>query len=268
MHTYVVHSPWRTPGPHRKLFLKNSKYCLEDPPTREELIKKGITLTHYQYFLSQINHENPQHLYHWQALYDGAINYVDDFIAKLLEKLSALKLSGRTIVVFTSDHGEEFLDHGVLSHRQLYNELLHVPLIIKAPHFEKPAAINHIVRSIDIFPTILELLRIKTKTPIHGTSVLTTLKKNLHLPAIADAEAYGYAIQNIKYKYIYPRYKNSKVRTDELYDIERDPAEKNNIALEKLDLVEEMAAQFNAELHERVSLPHPRRKIIYLGISS
>jgi arylsulfatase A-like enzyme len=93
------------------------------------------------------------------ALYDGEIKYTDRFlIAPLLQKLKELDLYENTLIILTSDHGEEFLDHGSWLHAHtLYNELIKVPLLIKYPESEhRGKRIETIVRSIDIVPTILE----------------------------------------------------------------------------------------------------------------
>ena len=93
--------------------------------------------------------------------------------------------------------------------------------------------------------------------------MIPALERNLNLLAVAETEMRGYSVQNKKYKYIYPRYKSYKIRTDELYDFESDPNEKENILFEKPRIAEEMFALFEEELR-RGNFPMPRRKIIYL----
>src|SRR5262249_49084608 len=66
--------------------------------------------------------------------YDGAINYVDAKIAHLTQELKRRGLTGNTLVVITSDHGEGFYEHGLMNHgNSLYRELTHVPLILLLP---------------------------------------------------------------------------------------------------------------------------------------
>src|SRR5207237_10110780 len=68
------------------------------------------------------------------ALYDGEVAYTDAEIGRLLAGLRAKHLDRTTLVVFTADHGEELLDHGGWEHgHTLYDEILHVPLILRAP---------------------------------------------------------------------------------------------------------------------------------------
>jgi arylsulfatase A-like enzyme len=97
------------------------------------------------------------------ALYNGEIKYTDEFLIKpVVQKLKELNLYDRTLIILTSDHGEEFMDHESWLHgHTLYNELIKVPLIIKYPKStDKGRRVDRIVRSIDIIPTILETVGI------------------------------------------------------------------------------------------------------------
>ena len=90
------------------------------------------------------------------ALYDGEVKYLDEsFIKPLIQGLKELDLYDRTMIVFTSDHGEELLDHKSWLHSHtLYDELIRVPLIIKYPSSQHAGDRKEpIVRSIDIMPT-------------------------------------------------------------------------------------------------------------------
>jgi len=91
------------------------------------------------------------------SLYDGEIHYADSLVGRLLDKLRALGMIERTIVIIVSDHGEEFFDHGRLGHSHtLYDELLLVPLVIRFPSASHHGRITRQVRSMDIFPTVLD----------------------------------------------------------------------------------------------------------------
>jgi hypothetical protein len=86
----------------------------------------------------------PEELQHLLALYDGEIRYTDDEVGRILDHVAASGLSGSTLVVVTSDHGEEFLEHGSWEHQKtLYEEVVRVPLIVHgpgvAPRVEKAA---------------------------------------------------------------------------------------------------------------------------------
>jgi arylsulfatase A-like enzyme len=93
------------------------------------------------------------------AEYDGAIRRGDRYVGKRLDHLDSLGLTDRTIVVFTSDHGEEFLEHGRCFHlTTLYREVLHVPLIVSAPGLE-PGRVSRLVpASVSIGATVLSMV--------------------------------------------------------------------------------------------------------------
>lgn len=256
LHSFVVHSPWFTPPPYYKMYDKDYTGALDSLPEAKD-IKKNL----YRFFLDLVLKEGERDLEHYRALYDEAIKYVDDFFGDLLNHLKELKILENTVIIFTSDHGEEFMDHGHLGHEQLYTEHLHVPLIIRSPE-HKTQRIDQIVRSIDIMPTILDLLDLEYELT-DGTSLLPALEKDLEFVAVADSEAHGIAIEKKNYKYILHTNKPRNNRLDEIYNLLDDPKEKNNIVKENVKLAEEMLFSYYNELH-RMPFPSPRKKIIYL----
>lgn len=88
--------------------------------------------------------------------YDGSIRYCDSLVGELYRELQ--EKHPNTILIVTSDHGEEFYDHGGFEHCEtLYNELLRVPALIVGPGIPEGAEIDRITDSLDIFPTVLAL---------------------------------------------------------------------------------------------------------------
>lgn len=262
-HTFAVHNPWAIPDKYLTVF--GSGYTgklLIDHLLTESLKKPGRSPR--LPFLRMADTQDQADMDYLKAIYDGAIKYVNDFISKLNALLKELRIADNTILIFTADHGEEFFEHGILGHKQFYDELLHVPLFMKIPGIKTSSEINDIVQSVDILPTILKLLEIKNELKVHGTQLPFQSTKNPKLIAVAQADGLGYSIRDNKYKYLYPENISYKIRADELYDLENDPKEKNNIALKNLDIVEEMLHRLEQELHARVKMDLPRRKIIYL----
>lgn len=102
---------------------------------------------------------DPRDLRHLIARYDGEIRYTDDTIAEILRMLEAAGLLVNAAVIVTADHGEEFFEHGAVGHQQsLFEEVLHIPLMIELPG--RPSVsrrIDEVVSLIDIYPTICEL---------------------------------------------------------------------------------------------------------------
>jgi arylsulfatase len=103
-------------------------------------------------------------------LYDCSLRYLDDQVARVLASLGELGLLEQSIVVVTSDHGEEFLEHGGTTHKgRLFGEFLRVPLIIHVPG-QSAAVLDALVRNFDLMPTLLELAGIE-----HDPQVLDAL---------------------------------------------------------------------------------------------
>jgi arylsulfatase A-like enzyme len=109
--------------------------------------------------------------------YDGEIRYTDDLLARLFDKLRRARLLDRTLVVVTSDHGEQFGEHGLQSHsNSVYDVLLHVPMLLRAPGLV-PAGlrVDQPVGLVDLVPTVLELLGLPPSPLAQGRSLVPLL---------------------------------------------------------------------------------------------
>jgi len=108
-----------------------------------------------------------------RQLYDEEISYTDKYIGELLDHLDKIGIKDKTIIVLTGDHGEEFMTHGWIGHtRTLYQELVHVPLIIRDPDQRHPGKVDENVSTMDIVPTLLDLEKIPyEKTDFEGESL-------------------------------------------------------------------------------------------------
>lgn len=174
----------------------------------------------------------------WRAIYDEKIQRADMHFQDFLKEFIKLGISDRTIFIITSDHGTELHEHSRFDHGfTLYNELLHVPFIISLPDWYRKTLVRDAVSSIDVMPTILDLLDIpisqQTEQQIRGHSLLHHLRGTAQprdLFSETDYRAYTY-----KRSIISPQ--NWKLivtlesKTRELYDLNTDPGEKNNIAM-------------------------------------
>jgi arylsulfatase A-like enzyme len=132
-------------------------------PTRAELEKAGFNADDY------VSYDRD-----W---YDGSIRGMDAEMGRLVERLRALGLDRRTLVVFTGDHGEEFLEHGRTFHGQsVYGELDSLPLVFWGPGLVPAGAtVDRTVETIDIMPTLLEMSGLKVPAQAQGRSFLTLL---------------------------------------------------------------------------------------------
>jgi len=114
---------------------------------------------------------------HLKALYDGEIRYTDDQIGRLLAHIDRRRLDRNTLLVLTSDHGEEFLEHGAFEHqRTLYDEVIRVPLVMRRPDRIHRRILGQ-TSILDIAPTILEWAGLPPIPGARGRSLLEDLPR-------------------------------------------------------------------------------------------
>jgi choline-sulfatase len=95
----------------------------------------------------------------FMSIYYGMVREVDDQVGRLLRRVDELGLRDNTLVIFTADHGEMMGSHGLVSKMVLYEEAVHVPLLMRMPRTIKPGTVAHdVVSGMDLFSTILESL--------------------------------------------------------------------------------------------------------------
>ncbi len=106
--------------------------------------------------------------------YDNAIHWTDRNLGRLFKELVDLGIMDRTLVVIASDHGEGFYEHGSEGHaRNLYAEVTLVPLVLSLPfRLPEPVVVEPLVRNIDIWPTVLDLLGLPPLPGAGGRSLL------------------------------------------------------------------------------------------------
>lgn len=111
-----------------------------------------------------------------EARYDAGVRATDRALGEFLSRLDDLELRDETVVVVFSDHGEEFLDHGLslATHGySLYQELVHVPLIIRAPgKLPAGSVVREPVSLVDVYPTVLRLLGLPSSPEIQGLDLV------------------------------------------------------------------------------------------------
>ncbi len=188
------------------------------------------------------------------ALYDGGVHRADRHVGELLAALERLGLAATTAVVVTSDHGEEFGDrvadyagdHG----HSLYDELVRVPLVLYNPLETYPVRrVAQQVRTIDILPTLLDLAGLPVVDGSDGRSLLPLLRGEQREARPAYAETHKFppgrlALRRGGHKLIVrlPASRDAAA-VFELYDLERDPGERSDLARERPQLLAEMEAE-------------------------
>jgi len=178
--------------------------------------------------------------------YEREIRYLDDVVAEFVGKLDAVSPPDRTLLVVTSGHGEEFLEHGALEHgAHLYDETVRVPLLWRGASVREKKRYPGLVGLIDVAPTILELSGFEAPSGLQGVSFAKTLRKGSDLevpPRFSEAHAArrklmtgedpgwrppAFAINDSSHKLIAFVVEDRRVL--EGYDLKADPAEKADL---------------------------------------
>lgn len=179
------------------------------------------------------------------ALYDGEVTYVDREIGHLLDELSKRHLRENTLIMITADHGEGLGDHNWMTHIwKIYDEAVHIPLIIAGPGIPAGRRVNGLVENVDYTPTVLDYLNLPLQSQFEGHSFLPLIqgseteirqyvllekaKPPLNFKELEpDWQKFPYsqwAIRTHTEKFIW-----SSDRKHEYYDLTRDPHELNNL---------------------------------------
>jgi arylsulfatase A-like enzyme len=231
-HTYVVHD-----------------YACDDPEYIERF-DPGCTSTVHHSSMAHGFTDWPKEITPSEAdrkcldnRYAAGIRMADDGMKSMVEFLDSMGLMENTVIVITSDHGEELLDRGRVQHGYtLYEELIRVPLIIRPPGGTAPRRIQDLVEVIDIFPTLLDVVRLPLPEVVQGNSLMNFL--NPEYGGTPDRIAFSevdfasrkYALRSDAWKIIYNPKARSDDKTDhkeyELYDLQADPDERKDLALE------------------------------------
>lgn len=190
-----------------------------------------------------------------RKLYLAELRYVDDNIGLLIDWLKRLDLYDDALIIFTSDHGEEFWDHGACGHgHSLHREVINVPLIIKLPQSSVKTTVNRFVSNGSLLATTLDLAGVDydPKWLSSGSLVPAWQPGAADLPA-ASVVSTGILFGQQQEAVLFDRYKfTRKIKSgkQELYDLEADPRERRSIAESQPNAVGK-AMKYLLEYHER-----------------
>ena len=167
----------------------------------------------------------PGRMAYLQALYDSEIRHVDDFLRLFF--LSVPRAS-EAVVLFTSDHGEEFHEHGGTLHgRTLYEEVVRIPLVLKLPGDRfAGTVVDEPVSLVDVLPTLLELAGLDPPAEAAGQSLMGLASgREMEPRAIFAALSRSRKVESITLG----RWKFVEDKVDKLFDLEADPGEQVNL---------------------------------------
>lgn len=225
LHTYAIHCPYRPAEPYLSMF--NSQDAQRIHPGRCGTVynKKGVNAAQALYISDR---------------YDGSIRQVDGFLKSFFDGLRAEGVLDNTIVIITSDHGEEFLEHGRIGHQMsLFKELLMVPLIVSVPGLQGHR-VSTPVSGVDLFPTVVELLGLSEKASVDGRSLVPLLHKKAGFGGLSYQ--YSELNRDMSLRSLLDPFGRHFIHNTEtgeslLFDLLKDPGEQHNTA-----------AQFPAEI--------------------
>jgi arylsulfatase A-like enzyme len=263
IHFLSPHSPYQAPHPFGDAFGAS-----DDP----KLDASNSTLNSIETSGRRLSADDRNYLI---SQYDGKLLYLDDVLNRLFTRVKQLGLYENTLIIFLSDHGEQFQEHGHLLHgNSLYQEELRVPLIMKLPSSYGLAAgrFPGTVRSIDIPATILDLIHVPLPDSFQGRSLAPFLREKPFEDDVAFAElntAGLLAIRKGPYKYIAKQSQQGSGAQkkpgsptgqsgdlEELFDLIKDSSEMHNLSASRLDILEifrrekKTLMEFSARFHQ------------------
>ena len=240
MHFLDPHGPYDPPAQFRREFLGDLK-------TDKQRVVAGRVgkMLDEETLIQEFEGSDLAYL---EALYDAEIQWVDNAIGQLLDHLDERGLRENTLVIFTADHGEEFLDHGTVKHGyHVYDETVNVPLIIRTPGinvFGRNAAA--LAQHVDLMPTVLDLVEVEGPSEIQGRSLRSRLQGS---NAPDEATVFSgtswrtierFAVRRGDWKLV----RHEDEGRTELYNLREDPAETRDRHVDHPDLVRDLIESY------------------------
>lgn len=179
-----------------------------------------------------------------KSIYDEKLNRFDELVGKLINNLKNQGLLDSTVIILTSSHGEEIYEHNRLDHgHSLYQELIHIPLIISIPGTKHENIVSQI-SNIDLMPSILNLLNIydysESFQELDGEN-LFPLQKLKNRPVFSETDyRYAVSLKSLLDPDGWKIIKDLGNGNIELYNLNNDPQEENNIAQKEYKKINEM----------------------------
>ncbi len=243
-----AHTPYIPPAPYDRLFPgKDPKFTFQEYMSlQREVLEQNRTMTASQ-------REN------LVSQYDGGIAYIDTALASLVSSLKARGIYENTLLIVTGDHGEAFGEKGLVEHAvaSVYENQVHVPLIIKYPRTHAADRSSVLVTHTDIMPTVLDVAGYGVPKSVTGRTLLAEPPAGRFIvsEAFPTLLQWGQKFDRLE-RALYQGNRKlilSNRGSTEVFDLERDPAENQN--LYRADNPDSM--QMRAELEQWTkAVPH------------
>ena len=250
LHGYDSHGQFKVPEGYTGKFLPENYTGVYKGTTEEQRVLREKGLADGELSLSE------QDVAFWRGWYDSKIRDADDRFARFWSEFERMGVKNKTVVVFLSDHGTEFYEHKRFDHGfSLYDELVHVPLAFVVPGFEGGTIVNDQVSTIDVAPTLFDVLGInpgdRFKSQMRGTSLLSYVQtgKGTARDVFMETDYRDYTHKRgIRTADGWKFVQTMENGTQELYSLANDPDETQNVAA----VYPEIAAMLAERVREHI----------------
>ena len=265
VHYYDIHSdfeklPYDSPPPYNEMF------C----PDYKGNFTGGDGKLYASKYLANANKKKVRFkqddLEYIAALYDGGVAYTDKCVGDLFAMLKKFGLYDNSLIILTSDHGEEFQEHGFMLHENpcYYEGLVRVPMIIKLPGTGVAGkVVTRLVENIDIMPSILAWLGVRNVPRMQGDNFMRL---------IDDPQAqwkdivFGYSVKDgprafvrsSRWKLLTPNIQQDQ--QFKMFDLSSDPQEKLDITGNRGDVTEQLKAKL-LDRYMKLEKPGPQKEV-------
>jgi arylsulfatase A-like enzyme len=178
----------------------------------------------------------PQESEHLVRLYDGNLAFADQEVGELVRSIEAAGLADKTVLVVAADHGEALFEHGWIGHNvQLYEESVHVPLVMRFPPGRGPKGLRVAapVDLLDLAPTFADVMGSRGQggsgREFQGRSLLPVIAGAPGKPMVLSRTVWDrprYALRDARFKFLF----DTRTGEGSLFDVTADPGEKKNLA--------------------------------------
>ena len=267
LHTYEVHAPYLPPDDLARRFVSEYDGWLRPYCYDEQGRIKDADLSGFHRIFDEAQRLDEDDVRFLRELYDAEIAHTDRELRRLFRFLRDEELDQDLLIVLVSDHGEEFGEHGAYGHKQMFDEVTRVPLVLAGTPL--PAGrprVDELVSLLDVMPTILELAGLAAPPHVQGTSLVPLLTGSSAAPRTVFAELIGHApgpilsmMRDDREKLIHYRSPRADQETDRtpalrLFDLTTDPSESANLAVDERDRARALRKRLDPWLAENERL--------------
>lgn len=271
LHYWDAHIPYLPPEPFRRRYTMASANVI-DTDVQEKINSRPTYPLFKRNLYDHLDHM--PNLDYIADLHYAEVSYLDYELGSLFNYLAYLGIYDETLIVAFGDHGEVMTEHDSwFDHAGLYDSVVHVPLIIRAPGRVAPQRVDALVQLVDVLPTVLDLLELDGAGQADGRSMAALLRGETaeHRDAVMLSEATWEAKRGIRTKEwklircydpgIYRR--NSR----ELYNVHADPHEQHNLVASCPDVARALEQQLNRWVAAQLAgRPDPMEGVIAYGL--